>query len=144
MKKREMFAGNVRTFVVAFDIGEEVVSAISQFARDHEITAAEVIGVGAFERVTLAYWDWQTKDYIPIPISEQVEAVSLIGNLALSSTGNVKLHAHVVVAGRDGGTRGGHLLEAFVRPTLELIVRELPDELRRATDEVTGLALLDL
>ena len=43
----------------------------------------------------------------------------------------------------DGTTRGGHLLEAFVWPTMEVIVRDVPEHLRRVHDDETGLALID-
>ncbi|HKH14372.1 MAG TPA: hypothetical protein VKA47_06920 [Solirubrobacterales bacterium] len=48
------------------------------------------------------------------------------------------------VAKRDGSAWGGHLQEAEVRPTLEVIVTESPPALHRRSDPDTGLALLDL
>ena len=48
------------------------------------------------------------------------------------------------VVGRfDGSTLGGHLLEAHVRPTLEIVMVESPKHLRRKFDPASGLALLD-
>jgi uncharacterized protein len=49
-----------------------------------------------------------------------------------------------VLGTRDGTTRGGHLIEGYVRPTLELIVDEVPAHLRRRYDPDTGLALIAL
>ena len=78
-----------------------------------------------------------------IPVQEQVELLSLIGDIALDG-GQPKLHAHVVVGKRDGTTRGGHLLEAHVWPTLEVIVTESPSQLTRTMDRESGLALIRL
>jgi predicted DNA-binding protein with PD1-like motif len=67
----------------------------------------------------------------------------LTGNVALAG-GGIKIHAHAVVGLRDGSTRGGHLKEASVFPTLEVIIEETPTELRRGYDPETGLPLIDL
>ena len=45
---------------------------------------------------------------------------------------------------RDGTALAGHLEQAHVRPTLEIIVTESPAHLCKAKDEVTGLALIRL
>jgi len=44
----------------------------------------------------------------------------------------------------DGTTRGGHLLEGRVFPTLEAIVTETPAELREVMRPDIGIALIDL
>jgi predicted DNA-binding protein with PD1-like motif len=72
-----------------------------------------------------------------------VEVLSLIAYIALNE-GEPELHAHVVLGRRDGTTRGGHLLEAHVRPTLEVVLTESPDHLKKKTDEQTGLALINI
>ncbi|HEX6082166.1 MAG TPA: DUF296 domain-containing protein, partial [Methylomirabilota bacterium] len=74
---------------------------------------------------------------------EQVEVVSLLGNVALDS-GEPRIHAHVVVGRSDGGALGGHLLAGFVDPTLEVTLVEAPAALQRRTDPATGLALIEL
>ncbi len=76
-----------------------------------------------------------------LEIDEQVEVLSLIGDVALEGT-QPKVHAHVVVGRRDGTAHGGHLLEAHVRPTLEVVLAEVPGHLQRETDPETGLALI--
>jgi predicted DNA-binding protein with PD1-like motif len=132
-----------RAFVVVFDIGDEVAGGLAQFAREQQLGGSALTAIGALRDATLGFWDWETKDYARIPIQEQVEVVSLVGNIARGPDGSPKLHAHVVVSARDGRAYGGHLLEAHVRPTLEVIVTELPLHLQRRHDEVTGLALLE-
>ncbi|MEZ6113018.1 MAG: DUF296 domain-containing protein [Pirellulaceae bacterium] len=83
------------------------------------------------------------KDYVQIAMKQQVEVLSLVGNVALHE-GEPKLHAHVVVGLRDGHTRGGHLLQAHVRPTLEVVIEELPRQLQRRIDSETNLPLIEL
>ena len=144
MKDKVLQDGPEKTFALVFDMGEEVVAGLLRFAKDHNVTAAHLNGIGAFERVTLGFFDLAEKDYRKIPIEQQVELVSLVGNIAQGDNGEPRLHAHVVIGKPDGTAHGGHLLEAVVRPTLELVVVESPRHLRRRTRADLGLALLDL
>jgi uncharacterized protein len=143
MKSKMIYDGPQRTFVVVFDSGDEVVEQLLAFAKEHRLSAAEFTGIGAFSAAVLGYFDWQKKDYVRIPVGEQVEVLSLTGNVALAD-GEPKLHPHVVVGKADGSAHGGHLLEAHVRPTLEVIVTESPAHLQRRSDPETGLALIRL
>jgi len=132
-----------RTFALVFETGEDVVPALRDFAARHGLHASHLTAIGAFSEAVLGYFDWQTKAYMRIPVGEQVEVLSLAGNI-VPKDGKPELHAHVVVGKRDGTAHGGHLLEAHVRPTLEVIVVESPAHLRRTPDERSGLALIDL
>lgn len=132
-----------KTFVLVFDTGDEVVSEITNFAKENGLDAASLTAIGAFSDATLGYFDIEQKEYEKIPVEEQVEVLSLVGDIAVHE-GEPQLHAHVVVGRRDGTTRGGHLIEGHVRPTLEVVLVESPEHLRKKTDSETGLALIDL
>jgi predicted DNA-binding protein with PD1-like motif len=129
------------THAIIFDTGEEPMGQLTRFAEKHHITAARFTAIGAFSDVVVGYFDWDRKDYLRIPIREQVEVLSLVGDIAVAD-GKPKLHAHVVLGKRDGSAHGGHLLEARVRPTLEVVLTESPAWLRRRHDAETGLALI--
>jgi hypothetical protein len=144
MKSKLIQDGREKTFALVFDTGEEVVAGLLQFARDHRLTGAHLTAIGAFERVTLGFFDVTKKDYTRIAIREQVELMSLVGNIAQDDKSDPKLHAHVVVGKSDGSAHGGHLLDAYVRPTLEVVVVEASRHLRRTMRGEFGLALLDL
>jgi predicted DNA-binding protein with PD1-like motif len=49
-----------------------------------------------------------------------------------------------VLGKRDGSTCGGHLIEAEVRPTLEVILTGSPAHLERRVDKEAALALISL
>lgn len=131
------------TLVLVFQTGDEVVAELTKFAKENKITAAHFTAIGAFQNVTLGYFDWQEKKYRKIPVDDQVEVLSLIGDIALDGN-EPKLHAHVVVGKRDGSAMGGHLMEAHARPTLELMLQKSPEKLRKKMDAESGLALIDL
>ncbi len=143
MQVKQISGTGERLFAVVLDPGEDAVGCLLAFAQDHRITAAALTGLGAFQDVTLGFFDIERKEYERIRIDEQVEVVTLVGNFA-TQDGAAKIHPHVVVAKRNGQAFGGHLLEAHVRPTLEVVVTEAPAELRRETDPKTGLPLLVL
>lgn len=132
----------LRTFVVALGPGEDPAEELLAFAQDAGLDGAELTGVGAFSRATLGWFDLEAKDYRPIEIDEQVEVLSLTGNIARTEEGETKVHAHLVVGRADGAAMGGHLLSAAVQPTLEVIVNESPGHLHRSVDPETGLPLL--
>ena len=136
-------AGGERTFVLVFGTDDPVKRLLDRFVVDHGIAAARFTAIGALSAATLGYFDWDTKNYTEIPVGEQVEVLSLIGDVALKD-GVPTVHAHMVVGRADGSTRGGHLIEAHVRPTLELILVESPRHLRKRVDPESGLALIDL
>jgi predicted DNA-binding protein with PD1-like motif len=130
-----------RTIALILDRGDEVMSTLQRFAKEHSLTASRVSAIGAFESATLGYFNWDSKEYERLPIDEQVEVLSLVGDIALDGD-EPKVHAHVVLGLRNGQAMGGHLLEARVRPTLELMLVESPAHLRRVCDPVSGIPLI--
>jgi uncharacterized protein len=143
MKSKVVEDADVVTYVVVCDPGDEAVAALTQFARAERLEAAQITAVGAFERATIGWFDRAARDYRRIPVDEQCELLSLIGDVAEGEDGPI-LHVHAVLGLSDGTTRGGHLLEGWVYPTLEAIVTETPAELRKVMRPDIGIALIDL
>ena len=141
MEYKLLTTSETKTFVVVFAEGDEFTEEMLRFAREEQLTAASFTALGAFSDVTLGWFDLDQRDYLENSVDEQVEVVSLVGNIA-EFEGQPKLHAHVVVAKRDATALGGHLLSAHVRPTLEVTVTETPVHLHRLHDPSTGLALI--
>ena len=135
-------ADGQRVFAVILETGEAVMESLQRFAEAERLTAAQITGIGAFSEAGLRYFDWERKEYLPIPVKEQVEVASLLGDVAVSPEGKPALHVHLVLGRRDGTALAGHLAEARVRPTLELIVTESPAHLQKALDPESGLALI--
>lgn len=131
-----------RTYAVVLESGEEVMERLSGFVAGERIGAAQLTAIGAFSDVVLLYFDWDKKDYSRIPVLEQVEVASLIGDVAAGPDGKPSLHVHLVVGKSDGSAMAGHLGEAHVRPTLEVIVTENPAHLRKVKDQTSGLPLI--
>jgi hypothetical protein len=137
-------AAGLRTFVLVLDPGEEAVAAIKGFAGAQGLSGASLTALGAFEHATVAWFDVEAKQYRPIEVASQCEGLSLLGDVARDDQGGVALHIHAVLGLADGTTRGGHLLRATVRPTLEVTLVETPAHLRRTLRPELGVALIDL
>jgi len=76
-------------------------AGLADFARTHKLGASHFTAIGAFRDVTLGYFDWESKRYNKIPVNEQDEVLSLIGDVEIKD-GEPKVHAHVVVGRPDG------------------------------------------
>ena len=114
-------------------------------ARVRSVTGAgagEPIAAPPRPDVVVAYFDWPSKQYRNVPINEQVEVLSFAGDISIDK-GEPKVHAHVVLGKADATAHGGHLIEGHVRPTLELVLTEMPRHLHRRFDVASGLALID-
>lgn len=135
-------ANGQRTYAVVLETGDEVMQCLSQFVAAENVSVAQLTAIGALKDVTLLYFDWEKKGYLRIPVLEQVEVASLIGDVAEGPDGKPALHVHIVVGKQDGTAMAGHLAEAHVRPTLEVIVTESPAHLRKVKDKESGLPLI--
>ena len=135
-------AVNDNVFLLVFDRGDEIVETLTAFARDNRIGGASFSAIGACRRATIAYWNPETREYEKIEVAEQVEVVSLIGNIGRGEDDQPRVHAHVALGKRNGTLIGGHFLSGEVHPTLELFLTPTIAVLQRRKDEETGLPLL--
>jgi predicted DNA-binding protein with PD1-like motif len=143
MQSKRLNTGRDRIFAVVFSTGDDFKSGMLEFARQERLTAAHFTAIGALEHVKLAWFNPHSQQYETRAVEDQLEVLTLAGNIA-EHQGQPKLHAHAVLGRRDFSTLGGHLVEARVRPTLEVIVTESPLHLHRRHDATTGLALIRL
>ncbi len=140
MKAKQLDHDGQRQHVLVFEKGDEVMQGLRDFVRGHDIHAAHFTAIGAFRSGTLAYFDWDAKNYLHIPVESQVEVLSLSGDVAWKD-GEPEVHAHAVLGRHDGSTLGGHLIEGTVRPTLEVALTE-GGALERRYDPESHLALI--
>jgi uncharacterized protein len=104
MRSKLLNADPPITYAVVLDTGDEVIGELGKFVREQEVEAASVTAIGAFSRAVLGYFQWETKQYKKIPVGEQVEVLSLLGDVAVGDPGPT-LHLHC-------GPRGTPIVEA--------------------------------
>lgn len=142
MRHRLLHDDGERTFALVLDSGDEALGSVEHFAREQRLRGSRLQAVGGFRTGTLGFWDPQSRAYEKIPFEEQAEVLSFLGDVTESPDGGVKVHVHVVLGRRDGSAVGGHLLQAEVHPTCEILITESPVHLHRRHDPATGLALI--
>ena len=129
-----------KTFVLVFDTGDEILTELKRFAFREKLADSSFKAIGGLSHAKVGWFNWETKKYeVAADLEDQVELLSLIGDIA---DGTPQVHAHMVVGCRDGSTRGGHLMEAYVHPTCELVLTENPTHLRKQMDPESGIALI--
>ncbi len=143
MKFKVLDESGEKTFVLIFDKGDEVVGVLKNFATEQRLLASHFTAIGALSDAVVGFFQPAKKDYHRIAMREQVEVLSLVGDITTEND-VFKIHAHIVVGKSDGTAHGGHLIEAHVFPTLELILAESPKFLKRKFDPQSGLALIDI
>ena len=147
MKSKELTESDPwseRNYVLVLDEGDEAFGAITRFASQQNIGGASFTAIGAFSEATLGFFDFASRTYKEIPVNEQTEVLSAIGDIATGDDGKASLHVHVVLGLSDGSTKGGHLLKAKVHPTLEIVIMESAVGFRRKKRPDLGIALIDL
>jgi predicted DNA-binding protein with PD1-like motif len=135
-------AGSARTYIVIFQTGDEIATGLQHFAEENGLSGSSFKAVGALSYAKVAWFNWEKKKYeTAAEFNEQVEVLSLVGDVALQD-GKPVVHAHLIIGRKDGTAHGGHLLEARVRPTLEVVLTESSQALRKTVDPESGLALI--
>jgi predicted DNA-binding protein with PD1-like motif len=133
-----------KTFVVILDTGDEILSSLKNFARTKNLADSSFKAIGGLSNVELGWFNWETKKFqTAVKLQEQVELLSLIGDVALKED-EPQVHAHLVIGRQDGTAHGGHLLSATVRPTCEIVITESPQHLQKEIDPESGIALIRL
>jgi predicted DNA-binding protein with PD1-like motif len=131
-----------KQYAVIFYQGDEAFSGLLEFAEKYHVTSAHFTAIGALNKATLGWFDPQRKMYKKIPINGQHEVIAMSGDIALYQ-GKPVVHTHMVVGSPDGTTRAGHVLDAYVSPTLEVMVTVDPIAMHKRFDPETDLTLID-
>jgi predicted DNA-binding protein with PD1-like motif len=143
MKFKLLDESGEKTFALIFDKGDEVIGTLRHFATEQRLLASHFTAIGALSDAVVGFFDPTKRAYKRIAMREQMEVLSLAGDVTIEDDAP-KIHAHVVLGKSDGSAHGGHLIEAHVFPTLELILVESPKFLKRRFDRETGFALIDI
>ncbi|RLI69323.1 DUF296 domain-containing protein [Candidatus Heimdallarchaeota archaeon] len=139
---KSMKMDTMQVYLLRLEKGEELLTTIKRFVKEHNICAGYLTGIGALEKGTIGYFDTEAQKYVHTPF-QKVELISCMGNIAKDKdTGEPVIHAHILLGKKDGSTLGGHLVEGFVSVTTEIYLVETRPPVFRIKDSSTGLYLL--
>ncbi|MEP6751092.1 MAG: DUF296 domain-containing protein [Bacteroidota bacterium] len=134
--------GTTKTYCLVFAAGDEILSGLKEFAIRYNVKSAHFTAIGDAKSAKYGWYDKSKQMFKVMEINNFSEITSLIGDIALYNN-NPVVHGHVNFATEDGTVHGGHLLEAFVSPTLEVMVTIEPETLFKKLAPEFGLVLID-
>ena len=131
-----------QVYSIIFYKNDEVMSGLTDFAIAHRVSDAHLTAIGAGSGATLAWLDLPKKMYRRVAVKQQVEVVSLIGDIAVFN-GMPIVHMHAVLCKPDGSTVGGHVFELITNPTVEVFMTVDKTPLSKKADDASGMKLID-
>lgn len=129
--------------VARLEVGDEIMESLRKISERENIRAAQVTGLGAVDRVDLAFYKLAVKEYSHQVFEEEFELLSMVGNLTINE-GKFHPHIHVVLGKDDFTTLGGHLNSANVSVTVEIIINVIDGEITRLYNDQVGLNTIDI
>ena len=118
--------------------GQELLSEIASYCRGNAITSGIIIGIiGSATKARLNFLHELPGKYAPEDFTGPLEIVAAQGSVALMN-GETIVHIHIQLATKDA-CWGGHLVNADIFSTAEVVIGELDYQLRRQFDSYTGL-----
>lgn len=132
-----------KTYAIIMDSGDEVTEQLKAFAKKEKVNASQFTAIGAFSETVTGFFDFSIKDYQKTTFKEQMEVLAMTGDISMYRD-QYKIHAHVVLGRKDGTAHGGHLMKGFAHPTLEIILNESPEFLKREMDKDSGIPLIKI
>ena len=131
------------TYVIRLEVGEEILDSLRTLVKREEVKGGFFYGLGAVKSVSLGYFDVERKQYKEKSFEQDFELTSMVGDVALAGD-KIIVHAHVTLAGEDFKAVAGHLNEATVTATTEIVLNPVEGKLSKKIDPISGLNLLDL
>jgi len=122
--------------------GADLLGALEEQCRLHNITLGEVWAIGAVTKARIGYYKQDIQKYMFLDLNRPMEILTLIGNVSLKD-GQPMVHAHVSLSDEAGRAYGGHLAAGAPVFACEFVIQECKSEkvFQRALDEETGLFL---
>ena len=133
-----------KTYALILGKGDEVVTAVTRFAKLEKIGNAHLQAIGAVREPEIAWFDFERSAYKALRFHAQMEVLTLSGDVTEASNGEPAVHMHVALGDAEGHAFGGHLLNAITSPTLEVYVTSYPEPLHKRVEPALGLELIDL
>lgn len=129
-------------YYLRIDKGEEIVSKLIDFCKKENIKTAHFQGIGACNKVVCQTLNLENHTFINHEKTGMLEMISLLGNIAEDDNGELSFHAHSVfsyIENDEVKLFGGHLKEAYVCYTGEIILSPTENTIKRSAK--TGMNL---
>ncbi len=128
-------------FAVRLMPGEELISQLIQFGQNYVKGCAFFWGIGGVKSVSLYHLNLGSLIYRKKTITQDLEIASLTGNITMSSKKICLVHAHGVFGDLEMQALAGHVAQATIQATTELLIATFDVQVKRMFDQKTGLDL---
>jgi len=132
---------NADAFALRITRGEKIVESLKKFCEKEKVSGGFFYGIGAVDEVELAHYNVEKKKYSTKKFAQAFEVPNLTGSIGVCE-GELIIHAHAVFSDDAMNTIGGHLIDAKVSGTAELLFTKT-DTLFKKYDAETGLKLFE-
>lgn len=131
------------TYFIRIDRREKIIETLKNFCAKNKIKCGYFFGIGALGEVELAHYIVESKKYTSKIFKQPLEIVNMSGNIAIMNN-EVYLHCHITLSDENMNAIAGHLKEAIISATCEIVLIDLKSKIERKYDEITGLNLMDV
>ena len=123
--------------------GQEILSSLIQFAKEKNIISGVIEGIGGVNKIEIGFFNLTTKEYERKVIEEDLELVSLLGNLSYVD-GQPFIHAHGTFGNAQYQAIAGHCFSLEISVTAEIHLVTFSNKIERSLDSSMRVNLLDL
>lgn len=130
-------------YVIRLDPGEGIKASLAALCARDAIGFGWFSGIGSVAGAEVGFYSEAGQAYDMRKFEGPREIVSLLGNVTVVDS-RPFIHAHIALAGPDLTVVGGHLGEARVGTSCEIVLTRTQDVIGRKQDPAGGFERLDL
>ena len=129
--------------IIRLDPNERIIDNLLKACSSENVKLATLSGIGSVREVNLGFYDFNKKSFVKKSFSQQMEVVSLIGNVTILGK-DPYIHAHISLSDKNFNCIGGHFYDGVVNATLEIILQKIDGEVLREESREIGLNVFHL
>tara|TARA_B110001454_G_scaffold210867_1_gene225875 strand:- start:382 stop:813 length:432 start_codon:yes stop_codon:yes gene_type:complete len=123
---------------VSLQTGDLINKSLTEISVKENISNAWINGIGAIDSVEVGYMDVVNKKYQKRNFNDNYELISLIGNITIKD-GVPFVHTHITFSDTEYKVFGGHLFDAKITATGEIILTVANSKIDRQFNENVGI-----
>ncbi|PIP56343.1 DNA-binding protein [candidate division WWE3 bacterium CG22_combo_CG10-13_8_21_14_all_39_12] len=136
------FVRQENEIIMRIERGEKVVESIKELCITEKIEGGFFYGLGAVDWVEVAHYNVPNKKYRSQEFEQAFEVTNLTGSIGVFAS-EVVVHVHITLSDTEMNAFGGHVVEAIVSGTMEILLTPL-SRLQKISDDSIGLKIFDL
>lgn len=135
------FEKDKETYFIRLDRGDDLMSSLKEFAMKEKLSSGSLSGIGALEEVELGFYHLKDQVYQRKTFSHEYELISMTGNLSILEE-EPFFHIHCVLGDDQYKAFGGHVFNAKVAVTCEVVFQKMNISMKRKMNCEIGLNLI--